>query len=70
MTLYNGTNQIILHSTQYNGLKYANTNPAGKALWRIIDCHDVGREAPVGPLYASKAELLADLTRYATTWGY
>lgn len=70
MSMYNGFNQIKINQTQYAGLGYANTNPAGKALWRVIDLHDAGRAAAVGPLYASKAELLADLARYATTWGY
>jgi hypothetical protein len=70
MAMFNGVNEIKIHSTQYAGLGYANTNPAGVALWRVIDQHDKGREASVGPLYKSKAELLADLPRYAATWGY
>ncbi len=73
MAMFNGVNEIKIHSTQYAGLGYANTNPAGVALWRVIDKHDVpegGREGVVGPQYKSKAELLADLPRYAATWGY
>ncbi len=39
------------------------------ALWRIIDLTDHPRVAPVGPHYRSKAELLADLDRYAAEFG-
>ncbi len=67
--MFNGTNQIQIHRTRYAGLGYANTNPAGKSLWRVIDLHD-DRNAAVGPLYETKAELLADFDRYAKTWGY
>jgi len=69
--MQNGINKINLHETRYWGLKYANTNPAGPACWRVIDCHDKDREAAVGPIYASRLELLQDLNRYAReTWGY
>jgi hypothetical protein len=70
MTMYNGVNKITIQSTQYAGLGFANTNPAGVPCWRVIDRHDEAREASVGPLYKSKAELLEDLPRYAKTWGY
>ncbi len=69
--LFNGVNKIKVHSTQFAGLGYANTNPAGAACWRVIDLHESGRVAAVGPLYSSKAELLADLPRYARdSWNY
>jgi hypothetical protein len=70
MVMYNGINRIHIHSTRYPGLGFANTNPAGTAIWRVIDCHEEGREASVGPQYKTKTELLADLDRYAKTWGY
>lgn len=70
MALFNGINQIAIHSTRFAGLGYANTNPAGAAVWRVIDRHDAGREAAVGPVYQTKDELLADLSRYAESWGY
>jgi hypothetical protein len=38
----------------------------GTALWRIIAV-DTGNA--VGPFYATKAELLADLARYAKDYG-
>ncbi|MCP3017412.1 hypothetical protein [Cupriavidus basilensis] len=71
--MFNGTNPITIHRTRYAGLGYANTNPAGKPLWRVIDLHNDlrnDRNAAVGPLYETKSELLADLDRYAKTWGY
>ena len=70
MNLYNGVNKLVVQPTRYAGLRYANTNPAGSPVWRVIDAHDAGRLAAVGPVYQSKAELLADLPRYAATWGY
>lgn len=68
--MYNGTNKIKICATQHAGLGYANTNPAGAACWRVIDLHEPRREAAVGPLYATKGELLADFPRYAASWGY
>jgi len=70
MVMYNGINRIHIQSTRYPGLGFANTNPAGVPNWRVIDCHTEGREAAVGPQYTTKTELLADLDRYARTWGY
>jgi len=56
-----------LRETRYANLRYHQT-PAG---WRVVDCHEPGRFADVGPIYATRAELLADLDRYASeTWGY
>lgn len=68
--MYNGTNKIAVRPTQFAGLGYANTNPAGRPLWRVIDKHDAGREAAVGPQYTTRQELLADLPAYAKQWGY
>ena len=69
--MYNGTNKIAINNTRYDGLGYANTNPIGKACWRVVDLHEPGRQMAVGPLYNSKAELLADFERYAKdSWGY
>lgn len=70
MTLYNGVTRIVLHPTRYAGLRYANTNPAGAPVWRIVDAHEADRAAAVGEVYHSRSELLADLDRYAKTWGY
>ena len=67
--MYNGINKIRIHKTRIPELGYANTNPMGKPMWRVIDLQD-GNEAEVGPQYATKAELLADFTRYAKSWGY
>jgi len=52
-----------IHSTRYPELGYANHAPS---LWRIIDM-ETG--AVIGPHYKSKAELLADLDRYARVFG-
>lgn len=49
--------------TRFSELAYTKTGPA---LWRIVDA-DTG--AAIGPLYASKMELLADLPRYAKDYG-
>ena len=39
----------------------------GRQLWRIYDLS--GIVGPVGPQYRSKAELIADLERYAIAFG-
>lgn len=52
--------------TRYPELGYRCDGPG---LWRIYDMADKGRESPVGPQYTSKAELLADLGRYAKDFG-
>lgn len=49
--------------TRFLELAYANH---GRGLWRII-ATDTGQA--IGPHYATKAELLADLNRYATEYG-
>lgn len=62
-----------IKKTRYAGLVYACVIPG---LWRVGDAHDkmptTGSEfRAVGPRYASEAELLADLDRYAReTWNY
>jgi hypothetical protein len=38
--------------------------------WRILDCTEPTWTAGVGPIYRSKAELLADLDRYAEANGH
>jgi hypothetical protein len=55
-----------IHSTRYPELGYARYAPN---LWRIIDLTDKTTMAVVGPHYKSKAELLADLDRYARVFG-
>ena len=41
----------------------------GRGLWRIYDVEDRNSIAAVGPQYATKAALLADLERYANEYG-
>lgn len=41
----------------------------GHGLWRIYDVDDRDSMAAVGPFYRTKAELLADLERYASEYG-
>jgi hypothetical protein len=56
--------------TRIAGLGFSNTRPG---TWRFVDIHE-GVTRPlrlVGPNYATKDELLADLDRYAReSWGY
>jgi len=54
-----------MNKTRYKTLGYRQDAPG---LWRFYDLAD-NREAAVGPHYTSKAELLADLTRYAADYG-
>ena len=49
--------------TRYAELAYRNDGPG---LWRIVTTED---GAAVGPQYGTKAELLADLERYAKDYG-
>jgi hypothetical protein len=49
--------------TRYSELAYARHAPN---LWRIIA---VDTDQAVGPFYVTKAELLADLARYAKDYG-
>lgn len=59
-----------VHRTRIAGIGFA--NPC-HGLWRFVDIHEGVTSPPrlVGPNYASKDELLADLDRYAReSWGY
>jgi len=58
-------NRMKLFKTRFKNLFFANTGPG---VWRFINT-DGGYESSVGPHYLSKAELLGDLTRYATEYG-
>ncbi len=51
------------HPTRFAELAYTQTGPG---LWRIV-ATDTGNT--IGPFYATKAELLADLARYAKDYG-
>lgn len=53
------------YKTRFPELGYQNHD---KGLWRIVDLSD-GSKAAIGPHYVTKAELLADLHRYATEFG-
>jgi hypothetical protein len=52
-----------IRPTRFPELGYRND---GRGLWRIYALDTV---RPVGPHYASKAELFGDLTRYASVYG-
>ena len=54
-----------LHKTRFHGLFYTHNGDH----WRFINGED-GDQHAVGPQYATKAELLGDLTRYAAEYGY
>jgi hypothetical protein len=49
-----------IHKTRFAGMGYAKVGN----VWRFV----VDGDAVVGPQYASKAELLADLPRYASEY--
>lgn len=49
--------------TQETGLEVENQN----GIWRHIDTND-GMRSAIGPHYQSKAEILADLDRYADAY--
>ena len=51
------------YRTRFTELDYSRH---AQGLWRVI-ATDTGQA--IGPHYASKAELLTDLTRYATDYG-
>lgn len=42
----------------------------GRNNWRFVIKERDGSEGNVGPMYASKDELLADLRRYALEYGF
>ena len=55
-----------IRPTRYDALGY---RCDGRGLWRIYDIMDTDSAGAVGPFYRTKAELLADLDRYATEFG-
>ncbi len=57
------TGDLELRKTRFPELAYTNITPG---LWRIVD---TSTKQTVGPHYATKAELLADLERYARDFG-
>jgi hypothetical protein len=54
---------VSIRKTRYPELGYEQYT---RDLWRIVA---VDEKSPVGPLYRSEAELLADLERYAWEFG-
>lgn len=59
-----------LHNTRFSSLQYTCEAPNQ---WTIVDAEstkEFGYTVPIGPKYASKDELLADLDRFATERGY
>ncbi len=52
-----------IHPTRYPELGYAHDGPS---LWRFVDLDSGNR---IGPQYRTRAELLADLDRYAESFG-
>ena len=61
-------NNITTHKTRYDALGY---EKHAHNLWRIVNIDGDGTTHAVGPHYRTKAELLGDLTRYASeAWGY
>jgi hypothetical protein len=63
--MHNGINKITVTATRRAGMGYANTNPAGAAVWRIVDTK---AETTVGSPYKTKDELLGDFERFATEY--
>jgi hypothetical protein len=61
-------NEPSIRRTRYPELGYRQIGPrkSDPARWRFVD---VSTDADVGAQYASKAELLADLERYASLFG-
>jgi hypothetical protein len=56
-----------IYRTRFLELGYHNWGPGH---WRFLDLSDPdGRPADVGPVYPTRAELLADLQRYAAERG-
>lgn len=55
-----------LHRTRFDGLFYAHV---GRNLWRFFVVEN-DTEHAVGPHYATRTELLGDLTRYAAFYGF
>ena len=55
-----------IRPTRYDALGY---RCDGRGLWRIYDVMELDSIGAVGPQYRTKAELLADLDRYAKQFG-
>ena len=55
-----------IYRTRYDVLGYARLD---RVTWTIVSLEDPERPSRVGPHYASKAELLSDLDRYARAYG-
>ncbi len=59
-----------IHPTRYPELSYVHETPG---LWRIVDAlgglNASGFLSRIGPHYRTRAELLADLARYASVYG-
>ena len=56
-------NPVTTRPTRFAELGYAHISPG---YWRI---YDLSTDSPIGPHYATKAELLADLGRFADQFG-
>lgn len=56
-----------IHKTRFDRLGYANVCPG---IWQFIDLIEPCAPAQIGRLYATKAELLADLERFAQERGF
>lgn len=64
-----GSAELRVHRTRFSQLGFVRLEPR---VWRFVDLTEGQTDPPrcVGPIYASRAELLADLTEYArTSWG-
>ncbi len=57
-------NPVKMNYTRFDGLGFIQQAPG---LWRFIDLES---GCTIGEYYTRKDELLADLTRYATTYGF
>ena len=55
----------MIHATSFKGLGYANY---GRRHWQVVDLSS-GTPSQVGPIYATKAELLSCLPAYAAEFG-
>ena len=58
--------KYVVHPTRFELMGFCNFAPSH---WQFVDLSD-GKIAQVGPIYRSKAELLADCERYCTQFGY
>jgi hypothetical protein len=59
-------NATAVRPTRYELLGYTQDAPN---CWRVVELQS-GQERRTGPIYKSKAELLADLGYVASNWGY